>query len=404
MVDNFKNIGILRGDKILVFGGVYSNLQALKAIQQVAENQGITSENIICTGDIVGYCAQPSECLDVIEKWGIHAIQGNVEENLLSGNDDCGCNFTEGGRCDMFSRQWFPFAVSKMTEKNLAYLKTLSQTLDFQYFDKKIKVLHGSINHISEFVFKSTDWDIKAANFEKTQADIILAGHCGLPFVDEKDGKTWLNAGVIGMPANDAQTSVWYLILEDTEGVFSYQFHRLEYDFNTAYNLMLQYKLPRSYAQTLLTGIWDNTEIMPHTEAAQEGQLLTFNPSIIVKTKTKYKMSKEKHYFEPENDLKQFGKIGEWQPELGKKFFDYYGSATGTEGALSVREKALIALAVAHAMQCPYCIDAYTSECIKQGADEEQMMEAVHVTAAMKAGITLVYSTQMMKHAKEKLM
>lgn len=114
-------------------------------------------------------------------------------------------------------------------------------------------------------------------------------------------------------------------------------------------------------------------------------------------------MSKEKQYFEPAKDLQQFGKIGEWQPDLAKKFFEYYGAATGTAGALSIREKALIALAVAHALQCPYCIDAYTSECIKQGADEEQMMEAVHVTAAMKAGITLVFSTQMMKHAKEQL-
>ena len=114
-------------------------------------------------------------------------------------------------------------------------------------------------------------------------------------------------------------------------------------------------------------------------------------------------MSKNKNYFEPEKDLKQFGNIGEWQPDLAKKFFDYYNSSM-TEGALSAREKSLIALAVAHALQCPYCIDAYTSESIKQGADEEQMMEAVHVTAAMKAGITLVYSSQMMKHAKEKLM
>ncbi|MDZ7876892.1 MAG: arsenosugar biosynthesis-associated peroxidase-like protein [Saprospiraceae bacterium] len=114
-------------------------------------------------------------------------------------------------------------------------------------------------------------------------------------------------------------------------------------------------------------------------------------------------MSKEKNYFEPAKDLKQFGKIGDWQPELGKKFFDYYGSAMG-EGALTVREKALIALAVSHALQCPYCIDAYTSDCLKNGADEEQMMEAVHVAAAMKAGITLVYSTQMMKHASDKMM
>jgi alkylhydroperoxidase/carboxymuconolactone decarboxylase family protein len=114
-------------------------------------------------------------------------------------------------------------------------------------------------------------------------------------------------------------------------------------------------------------------------------------------------MSAKKQYFEPEKDLKQFGNIGEWHEGLAKDFFNYYGHATGTEGALSIREKSLIALAVAHAMQCPYCIDAYTDECLKQGADEEQMMEAIHVTAAMRAGITLAYSTQMMKHAKEKL-
>ena len=114
-------------------------------------------------------------------------------------------------------------------------------------------------------------------------------------------------------------------------------------------------------------------------------------------------MSKTKQYFEPEKDLKQFGKIGEWQPDLAKKFFDYYG-ASMADGALSAREKSLIALAVAHTLQCPYCIDAYTDETLKQGCDEEQMMEAVHVAAAMKAGITMVYSTQMMKHAKEKLM
>ena len=111
------------------------------------------------------------------------------------------------------------------------------------------------------------------------------------------------------------------------------------------------------------------------------------------------KMSKEKTYFESA-DLANFGKIADWQEPMGKKFFDYYGEVM-KEGALTAREKALIALAVSHAMQCPYCIEAYTETCLKVGADEEQMMEAVHVAAAMKAGITLVYSTQMMKHAKK---
>ena len=107
----------------------------------------------------------------------------------------------------------------------------------------------------------------------------------------------------------------------------------------------------------------------------------------------------EKKYFEQE-DLKNFGKISEWQEEYGKKFFDYYSSVF-KEGALTEREKALIALAVSHALQCPYCIDAYSSTCLVKGADEEQMMEAVHVAAAIRSGTTLVYGTQMMKHVKK---
>lgn len=109
-----------------------------------------------------------------------------------------------------------------------------------------------------------------------------------------------------------------------------------------------------------------------------------------------------KQYFDPQ-DLKKFGKITEWQENLGEKFFDYYGEVF-KEGALTVREKSLIALAVSHAVQCPYCIDAYSSSCLQKGADEEQMMEAVHVAAAIKSGATLVYGVQMMNHVKKQTM
>lgn len=104
-------------------------------------------------------------------------------------------------------------------------------------------------------------------------------------------------------------------------------------------------------------------------------------------------------YFNPE-DLKKFGKITDFQESMGKKFFDYYGEVF-KEGALTQREKALIALAVAHTVQCPYCIDAYSSDCLEKGADGEQMMEAVHVAAAIKSGATLVNSVQMMNHVNK---
>ncbi len=104
-------------------------------------------------------------------------------------------------------------------------------------------------------------------------------------------------------------------------------------------------------------------------------------------------------YYKPE-DLKKFGNIGEFDKTLADKFFDYYGEVF-KEGALTAREKSLIALAVAHAVQCPYCIDAYTSDTLEKGCTEEQMMEAVHVSAAIRGGATLVHAVQMMNQVKK---
>ena len=102
------------------------------------------------------------------------------------------------------------------------------------------------------------------------------------------------------------------------------------------------------------------------------------------------------HYYASEH-LGQFGTIAQGNPDLADKFFAWY-NAVFAEGALTEREKALIALAVSHALKCPYCIDAYTTQCLETGANPEQMMEAVHVAAVMQAGITLVHSVQMQNH------
>jgi len=107
-------------------------------------------------------------------------------------------------------------------------------------------------------------------------------------------------------------------------------------------------------------------------------------------------------YYE-QKDLADFANIGEYSPELGKRYFDYYGEALKA-GALSAREKALIALAVATTQKCPYCIDAYTNQCLSLGVSQEEMMEAVHVGAAMVAGVVLAHSTQMRKIIRKKEM
>ena len=107
-------------------------------------------------------------------------------------------------------------------------------------------------------------------------------------------------------------------------------------------------------------------------------------------------------YYKPEH-LGKFPEIAEGNSKLAQKFFEYYAEVF-KEGALSVREKSLIALAVAHAVQCPYCIDAYSQESLKQGSDLEQMTEAVHVAAAIRGGATLVHGIQMLEHVHQKVM
>ncbi len=106
-----------------------------------------------------------------------------------------------------------------------------------------------------------------------------------------------------------------------------------------------------------------------------------------------------KTYYNPE-DLKKFSNVGEFEPNLAQKFFNYYGDVF-KDGALTAREKSLIALAVAHTVQCPYCIDAYTVDTLEKGCDEAQLMEAVHEAVAIRGGASLVHGVQMMNKVKE---
>ena len=92
-------------------------------------------------------------------------------------------------------------------------------------------------------------------------------------------------------------------------------------------------------------------------------------------------------------DLPKFGDIGKEAPEMAKKYFEYYNEVF-SEGELTLREKSLIALAVAHAIQCPYCIDSFTQSCLERGSNMGEMTEAVHVATAIRGGASLVHGIQ----------
>lgn len=396
------DIGSLQG-KMLVFGGSYGNFQALEAMKKIADELEISSTNVICTGDIMGYCAQPNECIELIRDWGIRSIAGNVELQVRNDEEDCGCNFEDGSRCDVFARSWYPFIQNNIKPENKKWLHTLPEFIRFKYAGKNGMVIHGGIDDTSQFIFESTEWSIKKEIFENSNSELLVTGHCGLPFHTRNEGLYWLNPGVIGMPANDGTTRVWYMVLDDSTGVPTFEHHSFEYDHKTAADAIKTSKLPFSYAHTLNNGLWDNNDILPDYETKYQGIEIDFSKPkpIINKEAANTKHMKDSYY--KKDDLKQFGKVTEWQKEMGDNFFKYY-EGVFKEGALTTREKALIALAVSHAVHCPYCIDAYTSDCLNMGVEEEEMMEAVHVASAISSGTVLIHGVQMMNQVKDKLM
>ena len=275
-----KHIGELNGS-VLVFGGIYSNLHALEALQAAANSHKISPSNIICTGDIVAYCAHPAECVNFMREWGVHIIAGNVELNLLDQADDCGCNFDEGSRCDIFSKQWYPYAKAKIKSEQLDYITTIPHHLKFEYNGKSITVIHGTVENVSGYIFKSTPWSEKKSILQAEDSDIIIAGHCGLPFIDKVYDKVWLNAGVIGMPANDGHTNTWYTILDTKDNGLRVTFYKLNYSHQEASQAMIDNNLPPAYADTLLSGIWDNCDVLPEWETAQQGKEIELSEKII---------------------------------------------------------------------------------------------------------------------------
>lgn len=259
---------------ILVFGGAYSNLEATTAMHQRAEALGVPPRNVICTGDVVAYCAAPEETARLVADWGCHVIQGNCEQQLAAGAEDCACNFEDGTECAALAKGWYPFANARMSPEMRAWMGGLPETLRFEVGSRTFRVVHGGTNIVNRWVFQS-ERDVLAEETELSGADITIAGHSGMPYVARIGYRVWFNPGVIGMPANDGTTDVWYgLIRAADDGGVALTTHRLTYDHHAAAAAMRRSGHANGYARTLVTGLWPSLDILPPTEREASGRRL----------------------------------------------------------------------------------------------------------------------------------
>lgn len=269
------DLGFLDGP-VLLFGGPYGNLHATRALRERANALDIPPRRVICTGDVVAYCAHPQETVDLIRDWGIAVVMGNCEESLGAQADGCGCGFEAGSACDLLSAQWYTHAQAALDADATAWMAGLPRTVRFALNSRRFAAVHGSAAAISRFVFASTPDPVKTEDLDLLGVDAVVGGHCGLPFEQIfADGRAWLNAGVVGMPANDGTARVWYTVAApQADGAVLFSRHALTYDHGAAATAMRRDGLPEAYAQCLESGLWPNMDILPAPERAAQGTAL----------------------------------------------------------------------------------------------------------------------------------
>lgn len=255
------------GQKAFIFGGAYGNLEATKAILEKADDLGFKRSEIIFTGDMAAYCANPAETSKLIREKVDHIIMGNCEEAIATGSDNCRCGFESGSTCSILSDKWYQFCLSKIDGEMAEWMGTLPRSLHVEISDKKFLVTHATQNSINEFIFPS---NLQNAGCT-THMDGTIVGHSGLPFLAEQERKLWINSGASGMPANDGTPRVWYATIISQSGRLEAQTHALKYDFISARNAMRNAGLNNGYADCLETGIWPSHDVLPKVEKDQTG-------------------------------------------------------------------------------------------------------------------------------------
>ncbi len=270
------DLGLLEG-RLLIFGGPYSNLAATIAMKEWADYAGIPAESTLCTGDLVAYCAEPAETLKLVRDWGIHVVMGNCEEAFASEADDCGCGFDEESACSVLSRQWYRYAGERIGMDDRQWIEYLPRMIEFRYAGFGCKVIHAGVASINQFIFESDSLVDKSEQIGTVGTDIVIAGHSGIPFGQKVSAGYWLNAGMIGMPANDGCAGTWFMLIDNDNEVPVVSWHRLEYAAHLSENSTTAAGMPE-YGEALTSGLWPSRDILPQWEKQQTGRPLQIQP------------------------------------------------------------------------------------------------------------------------------
>ncbi|HEX5759701.1 MAG TPA: metallophosphoesterase family protein [Thermoanaerobaculia bacterium] len=255
--------------RIAVCGGIYSNHHALAALLEDAARRG--AEAVYCLGDLGGFGPAPEKVWPLLEAGGVRSLQGNYEESLASGREDCNCGYTDP-RDNHFAELSYRYTERSCSPTFKAWMGTLPKRRRVRVGTRELLLVHGSPRRVNEFLFASTSpLPFLEALAARHRCDALLCTHTGLHWHRRlPSGREVVNVGAIGRPANDGRTEVWYALVSASAGAgLDVQLLPLRYDHQALAAEMRAERLPEEFVETVLSGWWTTClEILPARERA----------------------------------------------------------------------------------------------------------------------------------------
>lgn len=238
--------------RIAIFGDIHANLEALRSVLADAQAQNAT--DYVCMGDIIGYNADPSACLEIVREMNCPTVKGNHDE-VASGNH----SLDQMNPTAASALQWTRDQLTPEQRNWLARLRMVRQVADFT-------VVHSSLDQPTVWNYVTNRFDAMA-NFSFQFTKVCFHGHTHVPraFVKsnrvteiqadeieiEPNLKYFINVGSVGQP-RDGDWRACYAIYDIESKII--RFRRLEYDIVTTQQKILDAGLPESLAARIAEG------------------------------------------------------------------------------------------------------------------------------------------------------
>jgi diadenosine tetraphosphatase ApaH/serine/threonine PP2A family protein phosphatase len=252
--------------RIAFIGGIYSNYHALVATLADITRRGVDATYFL--GDLGAFGPHPDRVPELLIERNIAGIQGNYEESLSTRAHDCNCGYTDP-RDNEYAQLSYDYTFEHTSDALKDWMGTLPKQMRLDVEEKHLLLCHGSPRRINEFLWRSTSPDAFLERLcDEHAADVIVCTHSGLHW-DKKlpSGRHIINAGVIGRPANDGRTNVWYAVATVDRETSDVQFVPVDYDYHTLAREMREERLPAEFIETVETGWWTTClEALPAKE------------------------------------------------------------------------------------------------------------------------------------------